>query len=214
MIIHSARIEALAAWQNQYPEELLPEIAFAGRSNVGKSSTINCLTNRKNLARTSGQPGKTQTLNFYNINEEFRIVDLPGYGFAKVSKQSRKVWQRMIETYFTKRVCLEEIVLIVDIRHKPSVEDQAMYKMILEMGFKGIVVANKADKLSRSKQNQQMKVIREALMMAQDQDLLIPFSSASKQGREELLAVIQRKVNDVYVEVDEEEVDEETESQE
>lgn len=211
MIIKSAHIEALAAWANQYPEELLPEIAFAGRSNVGKSSTINCLTNRKNLARTSGQPGKTQTLNFYNINEEFRIVDLPGYGFARVSKQSRKVWQRMIETYFKKRVCLEEIVLIVDIRHKPSVEDQAMYKMILEMGFKGIVVANKADKLSKSKQNIQLKVIRETLMMSQEKDLLIPFSSASKQGREELLGVIQKKIDEVYVEEDE---DEQTESQE
>jgi GTP-binding protein len=205
MIIKSAHIEALAAWANQYPEELLPEIAFAGRSNVGKSSTINCLTNRKNLARTSGQPGKTQTLNFYNINEEFRIVDLPGYGFARVSKQSRKVWQRMIETYFKKRVCLEEIVLIVDIRHKPSVEDQAMYRMILEMGFSGYVVANKADKISRSKQFQNLKVIRETLQMESDKNLLIPFSSASKQGRDQLLDVIQEKVDEVYVEVEEDE---------
>jgi GTP-binding protein len=195
----------LAAWANQYPEELLPEIAFAGRSNVGKSSTINCLTNRKNLARTSGQPGKTQTLNFYNINEEFRIVDLPGYGFARVSKQSRKVWQKMMETYFTQRVCLEEIVVIVDIRHKPSPEDQTMYKMVLEMGFRGIVVANKADKLSRSAQNKQLAVIRETLMMSSEKDLLIPFSSESRQGREELMQVIQRKIDEVYVEEEEEE---------
>lgn len=205
MIIRSAYIEALAAWANQYPEELLPEIAFAGRSNVGKSSTINCLTNRKNLARTSGQPGKTQTLNFYNINEEFRIVDLPGYGFARVSKQSRKVWQKMMETYFTQRVCLEEIVVIVDIRHKPSPEDQTMYKMVLEMGFRGIVVANKADKLSRSAQNKQLAVIRETLMMSSEKDLLIPFSSESRQGREELMQVIQRKIDEVYVEEEEEE---------
>ncbi len=205
MIIRSAYIEALAAWANQYPEELLPEIAFAGRSNVGKSSTINCLTNRKNLARTSGQPGKTQTLNFYNINEEFRIVDLPGYGFARVSKQSRKTWQKMMDTYFTQRVCLEEIVVIVDIRHKPSPEDQAMYKMVLEMGFRGIVVANKADKLSRSAQNKQLAVIRETLMMSQEKDLLIPFSSESRQGREELMQVIQRKIDEVYVEEEEEE---------
>jgi len=209
MIINSADIETLAAWAEHYPQELLPEIAFAGRSNVGKSSTINCLTNRKNLARTSGQPGKTQTLNFYKINEEFRIVDLPGYGFARVSKSSRKTWQKMMDTYFTQRVCLEEIVVIVDIRHKPSPEDQAMYKMVLEMGFRGIVVANKADKLSRSAQNKQMAIIRKTLMMPAEKELLIPFSSESRQGREELLKMIQEKLDEVYVEEEDE-----TESQE
>ncbi|MTI46609.1 ribosome biogenesis GTP-binding protein YihA/YsxC [Sporosalibacterium faouarense] len=175
---------------DQYPEEGVPEIAFAGRSNVGKSSLINCLINRKNLARTSGQPGKTQTLNFYSINDEFRFVDLPGYGYARVSRQSRNKWAKMIETYITSRKSLVEIIQLVDIRHTPSELDVGMYEWIKSVGFNGIVVATKVDKISRGKIDKHISDIKKTLGV-ENRDFIIPFSASKKTNREKVLNTIE-----------------------
>ncbi|MBS7525515.1 ribosome biogenesis GTP-binding protein YihA/YsxC [Fusibacter paucivorans] len=169
----------------QYPQDALPEIAFAGRSNVGKSSLINMLLNRRGLAKTSSTPGKTQTVNFYDIDEIFRFVDLPGYGFAKVSKAQKATWGKVIETYLKSRENLLEVLQLVDIRHKPSQEDKQMYAWIKSFGFNGIVVATKADKLSRNQIAQQKKVIRKELDMAPDA-ILICISSSERTGKYEV----------------------------
>lgn len=179
MKIKSSRLETIAATLNQYPVDDLPEIAFAGRSNVGKSSFINAVINRKNLARTSSKPGKTRTVNFYNINEKFRLVDLPGYGYASVSKTEKDNWAKIIETYLNNRKNLYETILIVDIRHKPTQNDIQMYDWILSYEFTGFVIANKADKISKSKYKTNVDLIMKTLNI-KDRDLIIPFSSEKK----------------------------------
>src|SRR5690554_3566716 len=163
MKITDAQLEKIAVNKTQYPDENLYEIAFAGRSNVGKSSFINSMVNRTNLARTSGKPGKTRTINFYNINEEFRFVDLPGYGYAQVSKREKEKWGYIIEEYLNSRPNLLEVVLLVDIRREPTDQDLLMYNWINTFNFTGIVIATKADKITRGKYHQNIKIIKNKL---------------------------------------------------
>lgn len=165
-----------------YPPDEKPEFALAGRSNVGKSSLTNMLINRKGLAKTSSTPGKTQTINFYDIDDLFRFVDLPGYGYAKVSKAQRSSWGKIIETYLNNRPNLIEVFLLVDMRHKPTEEDKQMYDWIKSCGFNGIVIATKSDKIKNSLFQKQLKLIRETLGMTQD-DVLIPVSAESRYGK-------------------------------
>ena len=184
MIIRDAKIEAVAVRASQYPQDNIAEIAFAGRSNVGKSSLLNLLTGRKSLARVSGSPGKTRTINFYNINDEFRIVDLPGYGYAKVSMS--KDWGPMMEEYFQKRSGLKRVVQLVDIRHAPSVQDVQMYQYLRHYGLDGTVVATKADKISRNEMSKCIAVIRRSLDLSPE-DTVIPVSALKRTGQGELL---------------------------
>lgn len=191
MRIKNADLLITAGRLDQYPKEGPLEIAFAGRSNVGKSSLINTVVNRKNLARTSGEPGKTQTINFYGINNnEFTFVDLPGYGYAKVSKQSRAKWAEMIETYFKNRKSLVEVILLLDIRHEPGEHDKMMYDWIKSCGFNGIIFATKSDKLSKGKIQKQISVIQKKLDI-EDRDFIIPFSSLKKDNIDGALEVIE-----------------------
>jgi GTP-binding protein len=195
MIIKKAELEAVTAKKNQYPEDNLKEIAFAGRSNVGKSSLLNLLTNRKKLARVSGSPGKTRTINFYRVNDEFRIVDLPGYGYAKVSKSMSETWGDMMETYFETRQGLVKVIQLVDIRHAPSKQDVEMYEYLRHYGFDGIVVATKADKVSRNEMQKCIKQIRTTLKLGKD-DIVIPVSSLKKTGHDQLLQVMEDLLED------------------
>lgn len=190
MRITKSDIETVAVKPSQYPPENLKEIAFAGRSNVGKSSLLNLLTGRKKLAKVSGNPGKTRTINFFLINDEFRIVDLPGYGYAKVSKSVSESWGDMMETYIENRPNLVKIVQLVDIRHEPSKQDVHMYGYLKHFGLDGIVVATKADKVSRNQIPGQVKLIRQTLGLNKD-DRVIPVSALKKTGHEELLDVIE-----------------------
>lgn len=185
MIIKKAELLITAVKKDQYPQTLVPEIAFAGKSNVGKSSMINALLNRRNLARTSSQPGKTQTLNFYNINDELNFVDLPGYGYAKVAKSEQTKWAAMIDTYLHDRHQLKETILLVDIRHEPGKNDVLMYDWIKSFGFTGYVIATKADKLSKSQQIRSINAIKKALQI-EDAGLIYPFSASSKLGVQEI----------------------------
>lgn len=173
-----------AAWKSQYPDQPVPEIAFAGRSNVGKSSLINMLTNRKKLARTSSRPGKTRTINFYDIDSRIRFVDLPGYGFARVSKDEKDKWAKMIEEYLNSREYLVEVILLVDMRHTPTDDDLMMYDWIKSMGFNGIVVATKADKVKRSQRQKKINKIRQKLLMGPS-DVLLEMSSETRKGKYE-----------------------------
>lgn len=191
MIIRKAELLITAVWKEQYPETIVPEIAFAGKSNVGKSSMINALLNRRSLARTSSQPGKTQTINFYNINDMLNLVDLPGYGYAKVSKTEQDKWAKMIDTYLHNRPQLREVILLVDIRHEPSKNDIQMYEWIKSCGFTGYVIAAKADKLSRSQQIRSVAVIKKTLDI-KDNNLIIPFSAVSKNGVEDTWNLYER----------------------
>ena len=191
MVIKKAELEAVAVKKNQYPEDHTAEIAFAGRSNVGKSSLLNLLTNRRSLARVSGNPGKTRTINFYRINDAFRIVDLPGYGYAKLSKSVTENWGAMMEAYFQNRQGLKKVVQLVDIRHAPSAQDQQMYDYLRHYGLDGIVVATKADKVSRNELQKCIKTIRQTLKLGPE-DLVIPVSALKKTGYEELLAEIEK----------------------
>ncbi len=191
MVIKKAELEAVAVKKNQYPEDNTAEIAFAGRSNVGKSSLLNLLTNRRSLARVSGNPGKTRTINFYRINDAFRIVDLPGYGYAKLSKSVTENWGAMMEAYFQNRQGLKKVVQLVDIRHAPSAQDQQMYDYLRHYGLDGIVVATKADKVSRNELQKCIKTIRQTLKLGPE-DLVIPVSALKKTGYEELLAEIEK----------------------
>ena len=191
MIIKKAELETVAVRRNQYPEDTMPEVAFAGRSNVGKSSLLNLLTGRKSLARVSGNPGKTRTINFYRINDAFRIVDLPGYGYAKVSKSVTENWGAMMEEYFQNRQGLKKVVQLVDIRHAPSAQDQQMYEYLRHYGLDGIVVATKADKVSRNELQKCIKTIRQALKLGPE-DLVIPVSALKWSGYEELLAEMKK----------------------
>lgn len=193
MIIKKAELETVAVKKKGYPEDNLPEIAFAGRSNVGKSSLLNLLTNRKNLARVSGAPGKTRTINFYRINDTFRIVDLPGYGYAKISKSVSENWGEMMEEYFQNRQGLKKVVQLVDIRHAPSAQDIQMYEYLRHYGLDGLVVATKADKVSRNEMQKCIRTIRAVLKLEPD-DLVIPVSALKKQGHDNLLAEIEKLV--------------------
>lgn len=185
MNVTKVNLETVCGITSKLPENLLPEFAFAGKSNVGKSSLINGLMNRKSYARTSAQPGKTQTINFYNINEKLYFVDLPGYGYAKVSMEIRAKWGKMIERYLQKSPQLRLVFLLVDIRHEPSENDKDMYAWVVNNGFSPIVIATKLDKINRSQIAKQTKLIRTALQMPKD-GILIPFSAETKQGRDEI----------------------------
>ena len=189
MIIKNASLETVCGYTSKLPKNTKPEIAFAGKSNVGKSSLINALMNRKALARTSGQPGKTQTINFYNINDELYLTDLPGYGFAKVSQKEKEKWGTMIENYLNSSEQLRAVFLLVDIRHEPSSNDKLMYDWIVSQGFQPILIATKADKIKRSQLQKQIKLIRETLEVEKD-TIVIPFSAETKQGREEIWNLI------------------------
>ena len=191
MKIKTSQLEAVAVKRSQYPEDNMKEIAFAGRSNVGKSSLLNLITGRKALARVSGSPGKTRTINFYNINGDFRIVDLPGYGYAKVSKSVTENWGDMMEQYFSARRGLIKTVQLVDIRHEPSKQDIQMYEYLRHYGLDGLVVATKADKISRNQMNKNISVIRKALGM-KPEDKVIACSALKKTGQDELLDEIER----------------------
>ena len=191
MKITKAELEAVAVKASQYPPEDLPEIAFAGRSNVGKSSLLNLITGRKGLAKVSGNPGKTRTINFYRCNDAFRIVDLPGYGFAKVSKGESEKWGAMIEGYLENRKTLRKVVQLVDIRHKPSAQDVQMYDYLKYYGLDGIVVATKADKVSNNQRAACIKEIKQTLGMGKE-DLVIPVSALKRTGAQELLDVIEK----------------------
>jgi len=195
MLVKKAELKAVAVKKNQYPEDTLPEVAFAGRSNVGKSSLLNTLTNRKNLARVSGTPGKTRTINFFQINDAFRIVDLPGYGYAKLSKSATADWGTMMETYLANRENLRLVIQLVDIRHEPTAQDVQMYQWLQHYGLDGVVVATKADKISRNQLRTQMNLIRKTLGMSQD-DIVLPVSSLKKTGYEDLWSVIEQIVSD------------------
>ena len=191
MKIKTSQLEAVAVKRSQYPEDNMKEIAFAGRSNVGKSSLLNLITGRKALARVSGSPGKTRTINFYNINGDFRIVDLPGYGYAKVSKSVTENWGDMMEQYFSARHGLVKTVQLVDIRHEPSKQDIQMYEYLKHYGLDGLVVATKADKISRNQMSKNISVIRKALGM-KPEDKVIACSALKRTGQDELLDEIER----------------------
>ncbi len=181
MKIKSVNLETVIGPTSALPANTLPEVAFAGKSNVGKSSLINALMNRKHLARTSAQPGKTQTINFYNINDELYLVDLPGYGYAKASKKEQEKWGRMIENYLYESQMLRAIFLLIDIRHEPGEHDRQMFEWIDYMGYQAIIIATKADKLKRSQIDKHLSMIRRGLGCDEDV-ILLPFSSQTKQG--------------------------------
>jgi len=189
MIIKKAEIVAVTAVKKQYPPDDMPEVAFAGRSNVGKSSLLNMLTGRKKLAKISGSPGKTRTINFYEINDAFRIADLPGYGYAKVSKSVTEDWGEMMETYFTGRMGLRKVIQLVDIRHEPSKQDVQMYEYLKYYGLSGYVVATKADKVSRNQMAKNISVIRKALSM-EKADKIIAVSALKGSGKSDLLNMV------------------------
>ncbi|MBU8879590.1 ribosome biogenesis GTP-binding protein YihA/YsxC [Bacillus sp. FJAT-29790] len=190
MKVNTADIVISAVKPDQYPGEALPEFALAGRSNVGKSSFINKVLNRKNLARTSSKPGKTQTLNFYLINEILHFVDVPGYGYAKVSKKEREAWGKMIETYLTNREQLKAVLLIVDLRHPPTKDDVMMYDFLKHYEIPCIIIATKADKIPKSKWQKHVKITKETLDL-DPEDHLIMFSSETGQGKDQAWAVME-----------------------
>ena len=189
MIIRKAELETVCGITSTLPENLLPEFAFAGKSNVGKSSLINGLLNRRALARTSSQPGKTQTINFYNVNDDLYFVDLPGYGYAKVSVEVKAKWGKMIERYLKKSKMLKCIFLLIDIRHDPSANDKMMYDWIVSNGYKPVIIATKLDKINRSQIQKQVKLIRTTLQAGADTQI-VPYSAQTKQGREEIYEIL------------------------
>lgn len=193
MKICSAELNTVAALKSQFPSRSCPEIAFAGRSNVGKSSLINSLLMRKSLARTSSTPGKTRTVNFYLVNESFYLVDLPGYGFARVSKSEKKSWGRLIEDYLKERENLRLAVLLVDIRHRPTADDQKMYEWLVYYNVPTVIVATKSDKISRGRWPAHINSIRETLGLGPEGPV-IPFSSETGQGKDRLWAIIEQYV--------------------
>ena len=194
MVIRHAELETVCGITSRLPEHTMPEVAFSGRSNVGKSSLINGLLNRKSLARTSSQPGKTQTINFYNVNHEVYLVDLPGYGYARASQETKAKWGRMIENYLHSSKQLKAVFLLVDIRHEPSANDRDMYGWIVHQGYDPMIIATKLDKIKRSHIQKQLKILREGLNLRPGTKI-IPFSAETKQGREEIWEII-----DGYVE--------------
>ena len=192
MIIRSLNLETVCGITSKLPDNQLPEIAFAGKSNVGKSSLINALLNRKSYARTSATPGKTQTINFYNINEEMYLVDLPGYGYAKVSEQEKIKWGQLIERYLHGSKQLKAVFLLIDIRHAPSANDKMMYHWIVEMGFHPIIIATKLDKIKRSQIQKQIKIVKQGLELMPG-TVVIPFSAETKQGRDEIWELVENE---------------------
>ncbi len=190
MVIKNVNLETVCGITSKLPENNMPEIAFAGKSNVGKSSLINALMNRKSYARISATPGKTQTINFYNINEELYLVDLPGYGYAKVSEKEKQQWGRLIERYLHQSAQLRAVFLLIDIRHDPSANDRMMYHWILDQGFAPIIIATKLDKLKRSQVAKHIKMLKEGLELRPG-TTVIPFSSVTKQGREEIWELVE-----------------------
>ena len=193
MIIKSAELETVCGITSKLPENDLPEFAFAGKSNVGKSSLINALMNRKSLARTSSQPGKTQTINFYRINQDMYYVDLPGYGYAKVSVEVKAKWGKMIERYLKNSKALKCVFLLIDIRHEPSANDRLMYDWIVSNGYHPVIIATKLDKIKRSQTAKQVKLIRDTLGMEKE-GVIIPFAAETKQGREEIWAYLEQNL--------------------
>ena len=195
MRIVKSELECVAVKPSQYPEPNRYEIAFAGRSNVGKSSLLNLLTNRKGLARVSGSPGKTRTINFYLVNDDFRIVDLPGYGYARLSKSETEKWGDMMDAYLSKRQGLLKVIQLVDIRHEPTALDVQMYDYLKYYGLEGLVVATKADKISRNQQQKAIRQIRQKLQMKKE-DLVIPVSALKRTGQDELHNAIENILNE------------------
>ncbi len=191
MVVKKVELETVCGYKSKLPENTHPEIAFAGKSNVGKSSLINTLVNRNALARTSSQPGKTQTINFYNINDALYLTDLPGYGFAKVPEKEKQRWGEMIERYLNTSKQLRAVFLLIDIRHDPSANDRQMYEWMVYQGFHPILIATKADKIKRSQLQKQQKAIRDGLHVEPD-TILIPFSAVTKQGREEIWTLMEK----------------------
>ena len=189
MIIKNVNLETVCGVTSKLPENILPEIAFAGKSNVGKSSLINGLMNRKSLARTSSSPGKTQTINYYNINGEMYFVDLPGYGYATANEKVKATWGKMIEDYLHQSKQIRAIFLLIDIRHAPSENDRIMYDWILDRGYHPIIIATKLDKIKRSQIEKQKKLICDTLDVVDD-TIVIPYSALSKQGRDEIYELI------------------------
>jgi len=189
MVIKNVSLETVIGVTSRIPDNRLPEIAFAGKSNVGKSSLINALMNRKSLARTSAQPGKTQTINFYNINDELYFVDLPGYGYARVSVQEKEKWGKMVEKYLHRSRQLRAVFLLIDIRHEPSANDKQMYDWVMANGYHPIVIATKADKIKRSQLDKQVKLVKQGLGVDKD-TIVIPFSAETRQGREDIYELI------------------------
>ena len=189
MVIKTVNLETVCGVTSVLPKNERPEVAFAGKSNVGKSSLINALMNRKALARTSAQPGKTQTINFYNVNEELYLVDLPGYGYAKVSQQEKEQWGKLIERYLHGSASLRRVFLLVDIRHEPSANDRMMYDWIVHNGFEPVIIATKLDKIKRSQKDKQVKLIKEGLKVLPG-TRIVPFSAQTKQVREEIWELI------------------------
>lgn len=191
MIIKNVNLETVCGVTSKLPENTLPEVAFAGKSNVGKSSLINAIMNRKSLARTSSQPGKTQTINFYNVNDAFYLVDLPGYGYAKANEQVKAQWGKMIERYLHNSKQLKAVFLLIDIRHDPSANDREMYQWMLHYGYHPIIIATKLDKINRSQIQKQIKAVKVGLQAEKD-TIVIPFSAQTKQGREEIYDLLDR----------------------
>ncbi len=185
MIIKNINLETVCGITSKLPDNSYPEIAFAGKSNVGKSSLINALMNRKSYARISATPGKTQTINFYNINDEMYLVDLPGYGYAKVSEQEKIRWGKLIERYLHGSKQLKAVFLLIDIRHDPSANDKMMYDWIVAQGFEPIIIATKLDKIKRSQVAKHLKAVKQGLGLIPGTKV-IPFSSVTKQGRDEI----------------------------
>ena len=189
MKIKSVNLETVCGITSKLPVNDKPEVAFAGKSNVGKSSLINVLMNRKSLARTSAQPGKTQTINYYNINDALYFVDLPGYGYAKVSESVKAKWGKMIEDYLHKSKQLKRVFLLIDIRHAPSENDRIMYDWIVKNGYVPVIVATKLDKINRSQVQKQLKLIKETLRVVEG-TVLLPFSAQTRQGRDEIYEIL------------------------
>ncbi|MEZ3434043.1 MAG: ribosome biogenesis GTP-binding protein YihA/YsxC [Lachnospiraceae bacterium] len=195
MVIKSINLETVCGITSTLPDNRLPEIAFAGKSNVGKSSLINALMNRKSYARISATPGKTQTINFYNINEELYLVDLPGYGYARVSEKEKKEWGRLVERYLHSSKKLKAVFLLIDVRHDPSANDKLMYEWIVSQGYQPIIIATKLDKIKRSQKEKQLKAVRQGLGLPSG-TVVIPFSSVTKQGKDEIWELVETKVLD------------------
>lgn len=189
MVIKNVNLETVCGITSKLPDNQYMEFAFAGKSNVGKSSLINGLMNRKSLARTSAQPGKTQTINFYNINNALYFVDLPGYGYAKANEEVKAKWGKMIENYLHKSKQLKAVFLLIDIRHEPSANDRLMYEWILKQGFQPIIIATKLDKINRSQVQKHIKMVREGLKVVKG-TIVIPYSAQTKQGREEIYELL------------------------
>ena len=196
MIIKKVELETVCGITSKLPDHVHPEFAFAGKSNVGKSSLINALMNRKSFARTSSQPGKTQTINFYNINDALYYVDLPGYGYAKVSVEVKAKWGKMIERYLQKSPMLKCVFLLIDIRHEPSANDKLMYDWIISNGYHPVIIATKLDKINRSQIQKHVKMIRDGIGLEKG-GIIIPFSAETKQGRDEIWTLIEQMMESV-----------------